>query len=177
MCFISSLTITTQRARRSLLFSLFVPNLQSHAPTAPASLDDGTRFWLDGHVEIALNVLIVERKYSGRLLPDSGSTEQNNEGDICVEEMTPANLKVLPHYIASLPSYTEKQCRKLCRQMAEIIKLSHDNGMAHRNIHMNNWLVDKRVRSHNLEQPIIEFVSRRCPCTQQLFLRIKSFTH
>jgi len=120
--------------------------LQSHAPTAPASYDDGTRFWLDETVEIALHVLIAERKYSGRLLPDSESTEQNNEGLICIEELMPPNTKALPNYIAELRGFTEKEGRRICRQMAEIIKISHDHGMAHRNITMNNWLLDGSVR-------------------------------
>jgi serine/threonine protein kinase len=71
--------------------------------------------------------------------------EQNYEGLVCVEEITPPKSFVLPDYITTLRKYTEKECRKICRQMAEIIKIAHDNGMAHRNIHMNNWLLDRNV--------------------------------
>lgn len=88
---------------------------------------------------------MAEGKFCGRLLPDTSSSEQNNEGLVCVEELSPPNVRVLPNYIARLRHYTEKDCRRICRQMAEIIKISHDNGMAHRNIHMNNWVLDKNV--------------------------------
>jgi len=58
----------------------------------------------------------------------------------------PPNTKALPNYIAELRGFTEKEGRRICRQMAEIIKISHDHGMAHRNITMNNWLLDGSVR-------------------------------
>ena len=97
-------------------------------------------------MEIALNVLMVERKYSGKILQDTASTDENSEGLVCVEEIMPPKTMVLPNYIARLQAYTEKECRRICRQMAEIIKISHENGLAHRNIHMNNWLLDRHVR-------------------------------
>lgn len=65
---------------------------------------------------------------------------------ICLEEYTPPNVILLPDYIASLERYTEKECRRLCRQIAEIIKLSHESGMAHRNLQLNNFFVDRSVR-------------------------------
>jgi serine/threonine protein kinase len=57
---------------------------------------------------------------------------------------------MLPNYVASLNRYTEKDCRQLCRQIAEIIKLSHGSGMAHRNLHLNNFFVDRAVSYYPL---------------------------
>ena len=83
-----------------------------------------------------------EGKYSGRFV------REGNEGEggwICVEEFMPAGARVLPSYVAELREYTERDCRQIFRQMVKIIKLSHDNEMAHTNIHAENWLIDRSV--------------------------------
>lgn len=90
-----------------------------------------------------MNVLIAYGKYEGRIISDT--TDSTQDGQLCVEEVKPSFTRLLPHFIASLPKYTEKDCRRMCRQMAEIIKLAHDNGLAHRSIHMHNWLLDESV--------------------------------
>jgi len=121
--------------------------MQSHAPSGVTLSEDSTQFWLGDQLEHALEVLIQYGKYSGRMILESGTSDQNNEGLICVKELMSSNLMVLRNHIARMPSYTEKHCRHFCRQMAKIIKMAHDNGLAHRNIHLNNWFVDQKVRS------------------------------
>ena len=106
---------------------------------------------------------MAEKKYCGRLIPPNHNTEQNYEGLVCVEEINPPNTFILPHYIAKLKTYSEKDCRRICRQIAEIIKISHDNGMAHRNIHMNNWLLDRTVCTP------LKRVTGRCQDVRSLF--------
>jgi serine/threonine protein kinase len=116
---------------------------KSHAPTEPQPHRDGNVFWLDAAVEPALNILQAEGKYVGRILDDS---KVENAYLIYVKEFTPTNAYVLPSYISRLNRYTEKECRRICREIAEIIKLSHDSGMAHRNLLLTNVLVDRTVR-------------------------------
>lgn len=86
--------------------------------------------------------LVKERKYIGHILvvPD-----EVNEGLVCIEEILPPKIVLLPMYIARLESYTEKECRRIFREIALIVKLSHDNGMAHRNLLLTNLLVNKEV--------------------------------
>lgn len=100
-------------------------------------------------LERAVRVLKREGKYTGRIVADD--TSEDNRGLICVnEDFTPSSAKVLPVYIANLKKYTEKDCRRICREIALIIKLAHDNGMAHRNLLLTSFLVEqKSVRNHN----------------------------
>jgi serine/threonine protein kinase len=87
--------------------------------------------------------------YAGRFV-NQEEIGRATDGLICLEEYTPPNAMMLPNYVASLTRYTEKDCRQLCRQIAEIIKLSHESGMAHRNIHLNNFFVDSAVRCRSV---------------------------
>jgi serine/threonine protein kinase len=99
---------------------------------------------LDASVERAIRRLIDEGRYIGKLVAENGS---NNEGLICVEEVLPPTTQGLPNYIVHLPVYTEKQCRIIFREIVSIVKLCHDNGMAHRNLLLTSLLVDRKVRS------------------------------
>jgi serine/threonine protein kinase len=119
-----------------------LPFLQSHAPEALPPRE-GNRFWLDSSLESALNVLLAEEIYCGRVVDDDGSRET---GLICVEEFEPRSSMVLPVYISKMPVFTERECRRLCRDIARCIEVSHASGMAHRNLHMNTVIVDKSVR-------------------------------
>jgi serine/threonine protein kinase len=93
-------------------------------------------------------MLLEQRKYTGRIV-DEPSGERNS-GLICLEEPAPRETKsaeIFPRYIANLATYTERECRSLIREVALIIKQSHDNGMAHRNLLLTNLLVDRAVRA------------------------------
>jgi serine/threonine protein kinase len=100
---------------------------------------------LDGSVWEALDALKVEGKYEGRIL------DFDDNGYVFVEEAwRSSNQFMLADHVASLSRYTEKDCRRICLEIAHIIKLSHDNGMAHRNLHLNNFVVDQKVSLQNV---------------------------
>jgi hypothetical protein len=122
--------------------------VQSHAPERPQAQKDGNVFWLEAATDRAVRMLLAQRKYIGRIV-DEPSGERNS-GLICLEEPSPRDTKsaeILPRYIAKLATYTERECRSLIREVALIIKQSHDNGMAHRNLLLTNLLVDRTVRA------------------------------
>jgi serine/threonine protein kinase len=103
-----------------------------------------------------VKLLIRKHKYIGRIVPvdsnnnTTGKNINNVDGLICVEEIAPKGPIGLPKYIVNLPSYTEKDCRVIFRQIVSIIKLCHDNGLAHRNILFTSLLVDSRVCIYTL---------------------------
>ena len=98
---------------------------------------------MDAAVERAVRTLIRKEKYIGKIITDDSS---NNEGLICIEEKPPKTASSIAEYIVRLPSYTELHCRVIFRQIVQIIKLCHDNGLAHRNLLFTSLLVDSRVR-------------------------------
>jgi serine/threonine protein kinase len=73
------------------------------------------------------------------------NTPADTSGAILVEERIPHGGVVLPYYIAGMKSYTEYDGRILCRMIAETIKTLHDAGVAHRNIHIGNIIVEEGV--------------------------------
>lgn len=114
---------------------------------APVARINKNHFWLDVKVEAALNVLQAHELYIGRII-DSSTYEDGTGEQLCLEEKMPPDARLLPQYVASLPVYNEKVCRDIFRQVVNIVKISHDNSMAHRNIHINNFVVRKvRMRS------------------------------
>ena len=106
---------------------------------------DGNKFDLDVGVERAISKLQREGKYIGKIVTKSTG---DIEGLITVEEIRPDTVFEIPKYIVKLPSYTEKECRTIFREIVSIIKLCHDYGMAHRNLLLTSLLIDVKVR-HN----------------------------
>lgn len=104
---------------------------------------NGNIFFLDAAVEKAVRALTRHHKYVGKIITDDSS---NNEDLICVEEKPPATVSSLAEYIVRLPRYTEMHARMIFRQIVQIIKLCHDNGLAHRNLLFTSLLTDSRVR-------------------------------
>jgi serine/threonine protein kinase len=118
---------------------------KSRPPLGPQAVRDGIRFWLDGSVWEALNVLMVEGKYEETIL------DFDDNGFVFIEEARRSSKQLmLADHVASLSRYTEKDCRRICLEIAHIIKLSHDNGMAHRNLHLNNFVVGQNVSLQNV---------------------------
>jgi serine/threonine protein kinase len=76
------------------------------------------------------------------VVPD---TDSDPSGAVLVEEQIPRGGVMLPYYIASKQSYTEYHGRILCRKITEVIKALHDAGVAHRNIHLGNFIVEEGV--------------------------------
>ena len=107
---------------------------------------NGNKFFLDAAVERAVRALIRNQKYIGKIITEDNS---NTEGLICIEEIPPKTTSSIAEYIVRLPIYTEMHCRVIFRQIVDIIKLCHDNGLAHRNLLFTSLLVDSRVRTYN----------------------------
>ena len=83
------------------------------------------------------------------IVVDATTAQTDSEVDngmICVEEHIPPEIDTLPVYIGRRGTYTEMDCRFICRQIAECINCMHSNGVAHRNLHMENVLSDRWVR-------------------------------
>jgi serine/threonine protein kinase len=121
---------------------------------------------LDAAVENAIWSLLQEGRYIGKVVVDTDSG--NNEGLICVDETLPPTAQGLPSYIVELPSYTEKDCRIIFREIVSIIKLCHDNGMAHRNLLLTSLLVDRKVCSLVCAGCVVV-----CNCSLVAFLLLK----
>jgi serine/threonine protein kinase len=130
----------------SLLISLVLPprfvSVQSHAPTATVSRYDGNRFWVDSSIQMALATIMSYGIYSARVVDMS---EGEDGGLICVEETVPPINTPVPVYIGQQDVYTEKECRDICRKLAECINILHNTGIAHRNLHIENVIVDPWV--------------------------------
>jgi hypothetical protein len=95
------------------------------------------RFWLPADLKIPIRVMNEANVYVGNILHTTPSTifvEEDMEG-----------CSLLPLYIADLPIYTENECRVLFRQMCEAVQILHNYNCLHRNIHLNNVIVDRRV--------------------------------
>ena len=95
---------------------------------------------------MALATVMSYGLYNGCIV-DHAISESGHEGNdlICIaEEVSPVHVTV-PEYIAQRQVYTEKDCRFVCRQIAKAIKRFHQAGIAHRNLHLNNVLVDPWV--------------------------------
>jgi serine/threonine protein kinase len=82
--------------------------------------------------------------YNGTVVPN---TESDSSAGVLVEERIPRGGVMLPYYIATRQSYTEYHGRILCRKIAEAIRALHDAGVAHRNIHLENLIVEEDVSS------------------------------
>ena len=65
---------------------------------------------------------------------------------LCIEE-TPSPVSVsIPEFVyTELPIYTEMDCRNIVLKIAHAIKTMHDAGIAHRNLHLGNLLIDPMV--------------------------------
>jgi serine/threonine protein kinase len=138
--FCKALTVTT-----SAIFQSKTPsNLQEKVQTGP-NTGECRRIWIDPSVHEALVELVSPTGrflYNGTVVPD---TESDTSGAVLVEERIPQGGLKLPYYIASRQSYTEYHGRILCRKIAEAIWALHDAGVAHRNIHLGNLIVEEGV--------------------------------
>jgi serine/threonine protein kinase len=130
-----------------LVFVVFFV-FQTQAPTQSVSQrGDGSRFWLDSSVQLALGILMSTDIYSGRVVDQTRAQEESGEADlICVEEIVPPDTETLPLFVGKMQRYTERECRGICKQIALGIQTLHRAGIAHRNLHMENVIVDRRVR-------------------------------
>ena len=120
-------------------------SLQSRAPhNASISRADG-RFWIDVELQVPLITIISAGIYSAREVNER-RTDQSTFGMICIEEMPPPESIPIPDFIMQLRTYTEMDCRNIILQLANAIKTMHDAGIAHRNLNLENVIIDPLVR-------------------------------
>jgi serine/threonine protein kinase len=84
--------------------------------------------------------------YYGRVI-DQASTDQSPQGLIRVEEIQSPIVSPIPIYISRFSHFTEKDCRAICLQIAQCINIMHNAGIAHRNLHLGNVVIDPFVRT------------------------------
>ena len=119
-------------------------HLQSQASHYESISRTGGRFWIDAELQFPIVALISVEIYSARQV-DERRTDQGTSGLICMEELTRPECMPLPDFILQWRSYTEKDCRNIMLQVATAIKTMHDAGMAHRNLNLNNIVIDPSV--------------------------------
>jgi serine/threonine protein kinase len=95
---------------------------------------------MDQAMQQAISQLLASGGFHGRIV-----TVQ--EGYMMVEEEISSHSVVLADFIAKLPRYTELQCRNLFRKIALAVQSFHVAGLAHRNLHPSNFVVDQEVRT------------------------------
>ncbi|CAB9524527.1 Mitogen-activated protein kinase HOG1 (Fragment) [Seminavis robusta] len=106
------------------------------ASTAQTSREH-SRFWVEDQVQDALETFIPTGAFRGRIVPSP-------EGHAMVEEIMPPNGKLLPYYIINADVYTERECRNVCREIAQRIALFHRGHVVHRKLHMENVVVESQ---------------------------------
>lgn len=93
---------------------------------------------MDKALQSAIARLMATGGFHGRVV-----TSQNSY--MMVEEFGSSRACVVAEYIASLSQYTELECRNIFRQIALRVLALHDAGLAHRNLHPQNLIVEKGV--------------------------------
>ena len=121
------------------MFSVCFCLVQAKAPTLPKLTRVRGRFWIDSSLEHALDQLARCGIYSAQIM-------ERKAGEICVKENRPSQALHAPEYIGRLDSYSEKDCRAICRQLAKAIQTMHISGVAHRHLHVENVLINAQVR-------------------------------
>lgn len=127
-----------------------IPANTYHKNVAPNNTDcTKTRFWLDSNVFKGVLLLLARETYCGRILYETPS-------NFCVQEDSCSQAILLPYHIASLYSYTERECRGLFKEVLEAVNVLHNVNVAHRHLNMNHIVYSRRtVRVLSL---------RRVPC-------------
>jgi serine/threonine protein kinase len=120
--------------------------VQTQAPVDPQVVGPANRFWLDERLDRPVRYLERHHLYGGRIIQPNNDEQQQGDNMILLEEVLQPHMRTLPSYVVELTSYTERECRRICRQAAQIVKIMHSNSMAHRNIHFGQFVVDENVR-------------------------------
>jgi serine/threonine protein kinase len=109
--------------------------------------NDSSRYWIEASVQMALATLFSYGIYNARVINHSGSSDQAIQGLIQVEEIQSPITSPVAVYISNFVTYNEKDCRAICKEIATCIKIMHDAGIAHRNLHLANVEIDPFVSS------------------------------
>jgi serine/threonine protein kinase len=94
---------------------------------------------------MGLATLVSQGIYNVRVV--NHVPDHSIEGLIEVEEIPPQRAIPVAVYVSRFTSYNEKDCRAICRKIAQCIQTMHDAGLAHRNLHLANVEIDPSVRA------------------------------
>ena len=150
---------THARCFSSLLLQLY------QARTRPKPRKALDKFWMDDSLDMALATIESYGIYTARIV-------DTRPGMICIQEIPPpAAVKASVYVGLQRNRYTEKECRAICLQLAQAIQIMHDSGIAHRNIHDENTLIDIKSVSSNLLSlhiPLLLYHCRSFSCGKSL---------
>jgi hypothetical protein len=121
-------------------------------PRRPYSGEESEQsFWVRADLEPA--IIALRGSYSGRIVQRKSTT-------ILVEERAD-HLYSLPTYIGKLKGwYTEIECREVFRNMCRLVRTLHKQRTVHRNLHLNQFLVNPdTVRSFHFPPSLARFWS------------------
>jgi hypothetical protein len=121
--------------------------LQSDEPRYEQSLNpnESGKYWIEASVQMALETLISLEIYHAKVINHSEISDGAIQGLIQVEEIKSPIVSSVAMYVANIEKYNEKECRAICREIATCIKIMHDAGIAHRNLHVANVEIDPFV--------------------------------
>jgi serine/threonine protein kinase len=86
----------------------------------------------------AVGRLLATKCFPGRVI-------KRRDGYMIMEECIPNRAQLLPAFVASHERYTERECRNIFRQMVLRVQAFHEAGLAHRNLHPSNFIVETGV--------------------------------
>ena len=108
---------------------------------------EGSRYWIDSSVELALATIMSSGIYYGRVIEQTSGNQP--QGLLRIEEIKSPIVSPIPIYISRFTHYTEKDCRAICLQIAQCINIMHNAGIAHRNLHLGNVVIDPFVSHYS----------------------------
>jgi serine/threonine protein kinase len=76
-------------------------------------------------------------------------------GLICIEEIDSPIVCNVASYAVRSRSYTELDCRRIFRNIVTCVQKLHIAGIAHRNLNLNNFVLDPFVRSRVDSDPLV----------------------
>jgi serine/threonine protein kinase len=124
--------------------------VQSEAPGVETTIEsNSSRFWIDASIEMAFATLFSYDIYNARIVNHAGSNDQSIQGLIQVEEIRSPITSPVAMYVAHMETYSEKDCRAICKEIAVCVQIMHDAGIAHRNLHLANVEIDPFVSSRS----------------------------
>jgi serine/threonine protein kinase len=95
---------------------------------------------------MALTTIVSSGIYNCRVIDNTASLRQPKQELILVNELQSSSNVPVAMYISQYKSYSENDCRAIYRKIVNCIKIMHDAGLAHRNLHLGNVLTDIDVR-------------------------------
>jgi hypothetical protein len=114
--------------------------------SSPTDSDSNNSYWIDPSAQTALATIVSCGIYNCLVIDNATSLDQPQEELIRVNEIQTSSSFPIAMYISKCTSYTEKDCRAICRKLVNCIKIMHDAGLAHRYLHLGNVLTDTNVR-------------------------------